>query len=76
MERMKQDVRPPVDGAGQPVGYEGLVEVGREICEDQAPAAEVVESWAAAGFRPGEAEALVRASVETLCPDRKAWLDA
>lgn len=73
---MKQDVRPPVDGAGKPVGYEGLVEVGREICEDQAPAAEVVASWAAAGFRPEEAKALVKASVETLCPDRKTWLDA
>lgn len=76
IDRMKAEVRPPVDGAGKPVGYEGLVEVGREICEDQAPAAEVEASWAAAGFRPEEAAALVRASVETLCPDRKAWLDA
>lgn len=76
IERMKADVRPPVDGKGQPTGYEGLVEIGREICKDQAPAAEVEASWAAAGFRPGEAAALVESAVVTLCPDRKAWLDA
>lgn len=76
IDRVKSDIRPPVDSAGNETGYEGLVEIGHEICEDQAPAAEVEAAWAAAGFRAEEAEALVKASVEALCPDRKAWLDA
>lgn len=75
VDRMKSDVRPPVDGKGQPTGYEGLVEIGHEICKDQGTAAEVEASWAAAGFRAEEAAALVEASVLTLCPDRKVWLD-
>lgn len=76
VDRMKADVRPPVDGKGQPAGYEGLIEIGHEICKDQGTAAEVEASWHAAGFRAEEAKALVESAVVTLCPDRKAWLDA
>lgn len=74
IDRMKQDVRPPVDNAGKPAGYDGFVQIGREVCASEDSAAEVTDSWAAAGFRPEEATALVKASVETLCPDREAWL--
>lgn len=76
VERMKNDVRPPVDGKGQPVGYEGLIEIGHEICKDQGTAAEVAAAWHAAGFRAEEAAALVESAVVALCPDRKAWLEA
>ena len=76
VDRMKADVRPPVDGDGKPTGYEGLVEIGHEICKDPGTAAEVEASWHAAGFRAEEAKALVESAVVTLCPDRKAWLDA
>jgi hypothetical protein len=74
IDQMKEHVRPPVDSAGKETGYDGFVEIGREVCASEDSAAEVTESWAAAGFRPEEATALVKASVETLCPDRKAWL--
>lgn len=74
IDRMKADVRPPVDSKGQPTGYDSLVEIGHEVCAEDKPAAEVTESWAAAGFRPGEATAIVESAVLTLCPERKAWL--
>ncbi len=74
IDRMKADVRPPVDGNGQPVSYDGLVEIGHEVCAEDKPAAEVTASWAAAGFRAEEATAIVESAVLTLCPEREAWL--
>lgn len=74
IDQMKEQVRPPVDSAGKETSYDGFVEIGREVCASEDSAAEVTESWAAAGFRAEEATAIVKASVETLCPDRKQWL--
>lgn len=74
IDRMKNDVRPPVDGKGNATGYEGLVEIGREVCAADGSAAEVTKSWADAGFKPEEATAIVESAVHTICPDRKDWL--
>lgn len=74
IDRVKNDVRPPVDSQGKATGYDGLVEIGREVCKSEDTAAEVTASWAAAGFKPEEAKAIVESAVLTLCPDREDWL--
>jgi hypothetical protein len=53
----------------------GLVDIGRQICKTTKTAKDETQTWADAGFRDAEAKALVRVAVETLCPERKAWLN-
>lgn len=68
--RMKAGVREPSDKS-----YGGLVQIGRDVCGSKDTAAETTQAWADAGFRPDEAKTIVTAAVETLCPDRKPWLE-
>ena len=69
--RMKATMRPPVEGST----WEGFLDIGRDICASDMSAAETIQSWNDAGMRPSEAKSIVTAAVETLCPDRKPWLD-
>ncbi len=69
VDRVKGSVRTPAGG-----DYGSLVQVGRDVCASKDTAAETIQAWADAGFRPNEAKAIVTAAVETLCPDRKPWL--
>ena len=76
VDRMKQSVRAPVDSAGKATGYEGLVDLGRQVCQSEDSAKDTTQSWQDAGFKPDEAKALVESAVATLCPDRKDWLSS
>jgi hypothetical protein len=71
LDRVKAGVRPPVEGST----YEDFVDIGREVCASTANATDTVQAWADAGFREDEARTIVTAAVETLCPDRKGWLN-
>jgi len=71
LDRVKAGVRPPVEGST----YEDFVDIGHEVCASTASATDTVRAWADAGFREDEAKTIVTAAVETLCPDRKDWLN-
>lgn len=71
IDRMKAGVRPPVEGST----YEDFVQIGRDVCASKDSAADTIKSWSDAGFRDEEARTIVTAAVETLCPDRKPWLN-
>ncbi|QOT15886.1 DUF732 domain-containing protein [Paenarthrobacter sp. YJN-5] len=70
VDRVKGSVRTPDGG-----DYGSLVQVGRDVCASKDTAAATAQQWADAGFREDEAKSIVTAAVETLCPDRKPWLD-
>ena len=70
VDRVNGSVRTPDGG-----DYKGLVDIGRDVCASKDTAADTTKQWADAGFREDEARAIVTAAVETLCPDRKPWLD-
>ena len=70
VDRVKNAVREPAGG-----DYGSLVQVGRDVCASKDTAADTTQQWADAGFREDEARAIVTAAVETLCPDRKDWLN-
>lgn len=70
VDRVKGSVRAPAGG-----DYKGLVDIGKDVCQSKDSATATIQAWADAGFRPDEAKTIVTAAVETLCPDRKPWLD-
>ena len=71
IDRVKAGVRTPDGGST----YDDLVQVGRDVCASKDTAADTISAWSDAGFREDEARTIVTAAVETLCPDRKPWLD-